>query len=49
MKSKLYLSCILSCFVFLFTSCNEASPEQIQETEMAEKKEALLENKHEKT
>lgn len=48
MKFKLYFVCILSCFALLFTSCNEATPEQIQETEMAEKKEALLENKHEK-
>ena len=48
MKFKLYFVCILSCFALLFTSCNEATPEQIQETEMAEKKEALLENKYEK-
>lgn len=47
MKSKLYLSCILSCFVFLFTSCNEATPEQIKETELATKKEQLLEEMHE--
>lgn len=47
MKFKLYFVCILSCFALLFTSCNEATPEQIEETELAIKKEKLLEEMHE--
>lgn len=47
MKCKLYFICILSCIGFLFSSCNEATPEQIEETEMAIKKENLLETMHE--
>lgn len=47
MKFKLYFVCILSCFALLFASCNEATPEQIEETELAIKKEKLLEEMHE--
>ena len=47
MKLKLCLFCILSSLVFLFVSCNKATPEQIEETEMAMKKEKLLETMHE--
>lgn len=47
MRLRLYLFCILSCFVVLFTSCNEATPDQIKETELAIKKEKMLEERHE--
>ena len=47
MKLKLFFLCILNCLVFSFISCNEATPEQIKETELASKKEQLLEEMHE--
>lgn len=47
MKLKIYLVSIIGCLALLFTSCNEATPEQIRETELATKKEKMLEEMHE--
>lgn len=35
---KIFLSILFSCLLVLVISCNEATPEQIKETELATKK-----------
>lgn len=44
---KIFLSILFSCLLVLVISCNEATPEQIKETELATKKEKMLEEMHE--
>lgn len=47
MKMKKILSCFLGCLLVVTVSCNEATPEQIKETELATKKEKMLDEMHE--
>lgn len=44
---KKILSCLFVFLLVLAVSCNEATPEQIKETELATKKEKILEEMHE--